>query len=95
MLPVTMLVAYATPANLAVDIELKLLGGRVADPHRTRALISGEPVELDLFELALAFGAVHDLELRDVPGARAKRPAPERERLVDVAALEQGVERQH
>ena len=30
--------------DLAVDVELELLGGGVADPHRRRALVAGQPV---------------------------------------------------
>ena len=34
--------------HLAVDVELELVARRVADPHRRRALVAGEPVELEL-----------------------------------------------
>ena len=34
--------------HLAVDVELELLVGGVADPHRRRALVPGEPVDLVL-----------------------------------------------
>jgi hypothetical protein len=46
---------------LLVDVELELLGGRVADPYRSRALIARKSVEFDLLEKALALGPVHDL----------------------------------
>ena len=34
--------------HLAVYVELELRGGRVADPNRTRVLITGQPVDLEL-----------------------------------------------
>ena len=36
--------------HLAIDIELKLIGGRVADADRLGALIAGQPGELELGE---------------------------------------------
>ena len=49
--------------DLAVDVELELPGGGVADPHRLRALVAREPVELELGQPPLAGQAVHDLEV--------------------------------
>ena len=40
--------------HLAVDVELELLGGGVADPHGPRPGEAREPVELALVEAALA-----------------------------------------
>src|SRR5437773_3920810 len=33
--------------ELAVDVELELTCGRIADPHRRGALVAGEPSELE------------------------------------------------
>jgi hypothetical protein len=47
--------------HFAVDVELELIHGRVAHPHRQRALVPWKPVE-DLFrETAPSGGAVHRL----------------------------------
>src|ERR687888_386282 len=49
--------------HLAVDVELQLLARLVADTHRRRALVSGQPVELELRQPPLAADPVHDLEV--------------------------------
>ena len=48
--------------HLAVHVELELLVRGVADAHRRRALVAGQPVELALGEPPLARDAVHDLQ---------------------------------
>ena len=40
--------------HLAVDVELVLLRGGVADAYRSRALVAWQPGELTFFEVALA-----------------------------------------
>ncbi len=40
--------------HLAVDVELELVDGRVADPYRSRALVAAEPGDLPLGQPALA-----------------------------------------
>ena len=57
--------------HLAEHVELELLVGAVADPHRARALVAREPVELELGQPVLATRAVHDLGLVGSP-ARAR-----------------------
>ncbi len=47
----------------APHVVLVLVVGGVADPHRPRALVAGQPVERALVELGLAPDPVHDLEL--------------------------------
>ena len=42
--------------HLAVDVELKLIAGGVADAHRPGALVAGEPVERLFGEPALTAG---------------------------------------
>src|SRR5205823_12895854 len=48
--------------QLAVDVELELVGRAVADAHRCRSAVALEVVELDLLEVGAAVDAVHDLE---------------------------------
>src|SRR5215207_10791967 len=48
--------------QLAEDVELKLGRSTVADPHRPRAAVALEVVELHFGEEALAADAVHDLK---------------------------------
>ena len=62
--------------QLAVDVELELLRGGVADPHRRRALVAGQPVELELGQPPLAGRPVHDLQVRRP--ARHRRAAASR-----------------
>jgi hypothetical protein len=54
--------------DLAVHVELELVRGAVADAHRTRVLVAGQPVELRLAQLAFARDAVHDLQVLGVAG---------------------------
>src|SRR5262249_61297828 len=49
--------------ELAVHVELELNGSGVADAHRRRALITGQPRHLPFGELPFTGQAVHDLEL--------------------------------
>ena len=80
--------------HLAEHVELELLAGLVADAHRLRALVAGQPVELDLGEAALAADAVHDLEVARRAGHRAAQPLVPRLGLLVVAAAEQGLQRE-
>src|SRR5437762_594650 len=48
--------------HLAVDVDLELLARGVPDPHGRRALVAGQPRQLELREPPLARDAVHDLE---------------------------------
>ena len=61
---------------LAVDVELELAAGRVADVDRSRSLVSREPAELVLGEASLAVQPVHDLQLGGLPGRGSQEPAP-------------------
>ena len=54
--------------HLAVDVELKLRAGAVADADGGRALVAGKPVQLDLEQAPLAGGPVHDLKIVGVAG---------------------------
>ena len=57
--------------HLAVHVELALAHRGVADPHRRRVLVAGQPVGLPFVEPALAGHAVHDLHV--APGPRRSR----------------------
>ncbi len=54
--------------DLAVHVELELARGRVADPDRPGALVTGQPVQLVLLQPPFAGDAVHDLRLLGLPG---------------------------
>ena len=73
--------------QLAVDVELQLARGGVADPHRARVLVAGQPVHRPLAEAPLAGKPVHDLHLLGAAGDRARQPVAPGERLVVVAAV--------
>ena len=60
--------------QLAVDIELQLLVGGVADAHRPAVLVPGQPRQLVFGQPALAGDAVHDLHLRRMAGDGAQQP---------------------
>ena len=75
--------------HLAVDVELELARGGVADPHRGRLLVARQPADLPFVESALTGGPVHDLELGDIPGHGAQQPvAPRQGLFVESAAHE-------
>ncbi len=80
--------------DLAVDVELVLLGGGVADAHRGRVLVAGQPVRLPLVEASLARRPVHDLQLRDVARHGAQQPIPPGHRLGVVPAPHERLEGQ-
>ncbi len=60
--------------ELAVDIELELRRGGVADPDRLRILVAGQPVELDFGQQAFPGNAIEDMRLLRVSGHRPQQP---------------------
>ena len=68
--------------------------GGVADPDRLRSLVARQPGDLPFRQAPLAGEAVHDLELRRAAGDRAHQPGPPLPRLVVVAGVHQGQQRQ-
>ena len=60
--------------DLAVDVELELFGGGIADSYRRRALLSGQPLHFVLGESTFTAGAVHDLQVRGIARDRAEQP---------------------
>ncbi len=71
--------------QLPVDIDLELCVRRVADPNRPRALVTGQPTELDLRETTFPAQPVHDLEVLGVAGDRPHQPVPPRHSLPPMA----------
>ena len=53
--------------DLAEYIDLQLLVGGIADPHRRRVLVAGQPRDDQFRQPALAAYAVHDLHLAGLP----------------------------
>ena len=62
--------------RLAVDVELQLVGGAVADPHRARAAVALPVVERLLDEVGGAVDAVHDVQRAAVAAGALPRPGP-------------------
>ena len=86
--------------RLAVDVQLQLVGGAVADAHRPRAAPALEVVEGFLAQVARAVDPVHDLQRAGAgpgPGLLA-RPGPAARRrtvgLLGEAKAEQRVDRE-
>lgn len=79
--------------HFAEYVELQLVRGAVADAHRLRVLIAGQPVELHLGQPALARDPVHDLNLLGRSGHHAAEPRAPRTRFVVVAAAHQREQR--
>ena len=73
--------------QLAVDVELELVGRGVADAHGAAATVAVEVVQLDLGQLVAAVDAVHELQTLVGFSLAAARldPAHERGGLVVVA----------
>src|SRR5215475_3506991 len=61
----------------AINIELALVEGGIADTDRPGAFVAVEPVKFHFGETALASNAVHDLHLSWIAGDRAQHPLEE------------------
>src|SRR6516165_1410532 len=75
--------------QLAVDVELGLVPGPVADPHRRRVAPPAQVRKLALAEVMLTADAVHDLQ-RAPPARRARH---ERNELAGLVRAGPDVER--
>src|SRR5215831_18917143 len=75
-----------TTERFAVDVDLELVPGAVANAHGAGLLITGKPVELQLVEPSLAGNAVHDLKPRGIARHGARQPVTERSSLILVSA---------
>ena len=84
--------------QLAVDVELELVGGAVADPHRLGAGIALPVLQGLLLEVRGAVDPVHDLQrprrLTHLLGGTIVQPAPEGLGLLGEPEPEQGVNRE-
>ena len=84
--------------QLAVDVELELVGSAVPDPHGRRAPVALEVLEHLLGQLGAAVDRVHDLErprlVTDPLGQAVSQPVHEARGLVSKAEPEQRVERE-
>ena len=71
--------------QLAIDIELELLVGGVADPYRRGCSRSRAATAIRIRSAALAGDAVHDLHFRRMTGDGAQQPLAPGPRLGAVA----------
>jgi hypothetical protein len=82
--------------RLAVDVQLQLVGGAVADAHRAGAAPALEVVERLLDQVGAAVHPVHDLQraaaVRRAVGGAVQQPPAERGGFIEVAQAEQGVD---
>ena len=76
--------------ELPVDVELELPGGGIADPHRRRSLVSGEPVDLQFGQATLTGWSVHDLQLIGITGGDASQPSPASSLLLHASPIRSG-----
>src|SRR5581483_5505827 len=76
--------------ELAIDVELELESGRVADAHRLRFLVAGEPVDFPFIETPLAGHAVHGLDLVRAAGNGADEPLLPLRSLLGITGVEEG-----
>ena len=79
--------------HLAVDVELQLRSGAVADAHRRRATVAGER-QLSLMGVVAAVQAVEHLDARMRQLRGMKQPPEERPSLAPAAEREQRLERE-
>ena len=84
--------------QLAVDVELELVGGAVADPHRLGAGIALPVVQDLLVQVRGAVDPVHDLQrprrLAHLLGGPVVQPAPEGLGLLGEPQPQQGMDRE-
>ena len=76
--------------QFAVNIELQLLGGGVADAHRPRILVAGQMRQLDLVQPFVAHHAVHGLKLLRRAGDHPHQPVLPDLGFLDIAGIEKG-----
>ncbi len=80
--------------QLAIDVELELLVGRVAHPHGRGAFVAGQPVGLPFQQPALAADPVHDAHVLGIARGGAVQPVGPGARLLQMAGVDEGQERQ-
>ena len=80
--------------HLAVHVQLELIRSCVAHTNRFRSFVARQPVECQFEQPALAGDAVHDLQRRRVAGSGAEQPDPPGTRLLEIAGVQEGEQRQ-
>ena len=80
--------------QFAIDVELQLRMGGIADPHRQRALIAGQPVRFPFQQAPLAFDAVHDLHIFRRTRHRTQQPVMPGGSLAGVTGVHQRQQRE-
>src|SRR5262249_6006454 len=75
-----------TAEGLAVNVDLELVPGAVANAHGTGLLVTWQPVEFQLIQPSLSGNAVHDLKPGGITRDCARQPVAERSRLILVSA---------
>jgi hypothetical protein len=80
--------------DLAIHIELCLLHRGIADPHRPRAFVPGQPWHLPLRQPPLAPKPVHDLQLVRAAGDGPQQPIPPCAGLVIKSRMHQSQQRE-
>ena len=73
----------------AINIQLKLLRGRVADPHRLGIFVPASHSNLEFLQAPFALHAVDNLHLRRAPRDSAQEPVPPRTRFLDKTRVHQ------
>lgn len=76
--------------QLAIDVELELLVRGIADPHRLRSEIAGQPVDVPFRQPPLAENAIHDLHVRGTAGNGTLQPVAPGRRFFVEAGIHQG-----
>jgi hypothetical protein len=78
--------------HFAIDIQLELAAGGVANPHRAGPCVPREPVQLQLRQAALASQPIHDVRRRWPTRRCPQQPAAPRPRFLPVAGVQERVE---
>lgn len=80
--------------HLAIDIELRLVSGRVADAHRAGVAVPAEVVEYLFRKMRIAVNRLHAPEVATTPDTERFQPVEEIGRLLVIADRLRGVEDQ-
>ena len=98
--PAGLIVAKAAATRLmqrvhdfAINVQLKLLRGGVADPDGICPIVSGKPGNLPFRQPPFPGKPVHDLKLVGIAGRRPEKPRPPCIRLVVVSGVHQRQQR--
>src|ERR1700720_223374 len=73
--------------DLAIDVELQLLGCVIANAHWRGVLIAGQPRDNQFRQPSLPAHAIHDLDLTRTAGNSPGKPVPPGARFVVVAEI--------